>query len=156
MVVYTLVSASLSGSAIDLQNMPILTKNHLFRWSSFWSWRVSKKVKLSHLGHIKHACTHWKADAPKTSHCLLWILVQSMAVVIGPCSTNFCSQKLKTRTLATFGFGAAIWQRWTIICGVPSKISVKPTILYCTFLLPIYFLNPFLYWCCCCLFIACF
>ena len=28
----------------------------------------------------------------------------------------------------SFGqLGAAIWHRWTIICGVPSKISVTPT-----------------------------
>ena len=26
-------------------------KNHLFRWSSFWSWRVCKQAKLSHLEH---------------------------------------------------------------------------------------------------------
>ena len=25
----------------------IRLKNHLFRWSSFWSWRVSKQAKLS-------------------------------------------------------------------------------------------------------------
>ena len=86
-----------------------------------------------------------------------------MAIVIGQCWTNFCSQKLKRRILATFGFnrtalretqpklhpmfcdlflktvlsaaelmsfghlGAAIWHRWTIICGVPSKTSVTPT-----------------------------
>ena len=29
--------------------------NHLFRWSSFWSWRVCKQAKLSHLGHRKPA-----------------------------------------------------------------------------------------------------
>ena len=52
-------------------------KNHLFRWSSFWSWQVySKQAKLSHLGHRKPARIHWKADAPKTSHCLVRILVQ--------------------------------------------------------------------------------
>ena len=29
----------------------------------------------------------------------------------------------------SFGqLGAAIWQRWTIICGVPAKISFTPTI----------------------------
>ena len=28
-------------------------KNHLFRWSSFWSWRVCKQTKLSHLSHKK-------------------------------------------------------------------------------------------------------
>ena len=50
--------------------------SHLFRWSSFWSWRVCKRAKLSHLEHGKHARIHWKADAPKTSHCLVRILVQ--------------------------------------------------------------------------------
>ena len=30
--------------------------------------------------------------------------LQSMVIVIGPCCTNFCSQKLKRRILATFGF----------------------------------------------------
>ena len=85
-------------------------------------------------------------------------VVQSMAICIGSCWTNFCSQKLKRRILTIFGFnrtalrttlpklhsmfcalflkialsaaelmsfghfGVAIWHRWTIICGVPSKI----------------------------------
>ena len=89
--------------------------------------------------------------------------LQSMAIVIGPCWTNFCLQKLKRRILAKFGYnrtalratqpnlhsrfcplilkialsaaelmsfshlGAAIGHRWTIICGVPSKINVTPT-----------------------------
>ena len=44
-------------------------KNHLFKWSLFWSWR--------HFGHRKPAHIHWKPDkAPKTSHCLVRILVQ--------------------------------------------------------------------------------
>ena len=30
--------------------------------------------------------------------------LQSMPIVIEPCRTNFCSQKLKRRILATFGF----------------------------------------------------
>ena len=51
-------------------------KNHLFRWSAFWSWRVRKQAKVSHLGHRKPTRMHWKADAPKTSHCLVRILVQ--------------------------------------------------------------------------------
>ena len=51
-------------------------KINLFRWSSFWSWRVCKQANLSHLGHSKIACIHLKADAPKTSHCLVRILVQ--------------------------------------------------------------------------------
>ena len=43
-------------------------KNHLFRWSSFWYWRVCKQAKLSHLGYRK-------TDALKTSHSLVRILV---------------------------------------------------------------------------------
>ena len=75
---YGCVNASLSGPAIDLQKMPILAKkkNHLFRWSSFWSWRVCKHAKLLHLGHSKPARIHWKSDALKTSQCLVRILVQ--------------------------------------------------------------------------------
>ena len=76
--------------------------------------------------------------------------LQSMAIVIGPCRTNFCFNRralratqpklhsmfcslflkiaLSAAELMSFGhLGAAIWRRWTIICGVPSKISVKPT-----------------------------
>ena len=57
-----------SGPAIDLHKMAILAKkNHRFRCSSFWSWRVCKQAI---------ARIHWKADAPKTSHCLVRILVQ--------------------------------------------------------------------------------
>ena len=48
-------------------------KNHFFRWS----WRVCKQAKLSRLGHRKPARIHCKADAPKTSHCLVRILVQT-------------------------------------------------------------------------------
>ena len=51
-------------------------KNHLFRWSSFWPLRACKQAKLSHLGHRKPVCVQWKAGAPKTSHCLVRILVQ--------------------------------------------------------------------------------
>ena len=73
-------------------------KNHLFRWSSFWSWRVYKQAKFLHLGHRKPARMHWKPDAPKTSHCFVRILVlrhnwslrkqrpsQTMAIAVGPC-----------------------------------------------------------------------
>ena len=61
------VYASLSGPAIDLQKLTILSKwNHLFRWSSFWSWRVCKQTKMSHLGHRKPARIHWKTEALKT------------------------------------------------------------------------------------------
>ena len=33
------------------QTVSIRKKNHLFRWCSFWSWRVRKQAKLSHLEH---------------------------------------------------------------------------------------------------------
>ena len=46
------------------------------KWSSIWSWRLCKQAKLSHLGHRKPERIHWKADAPKPSHCLGRILVQ--------------------------------------------------------------------------------
>ena len=77
--------------------MPILAKkNYLFRWSSFWSWRVSKQAKLLHLGHRKPARIHWKDDGPKTVPILVqrhnWDIffskmskerpLQSMAIVI--------------------------------------------------------------------------
>ena len=44
-------------------------RNHLSRWSSFWSWRLCKQAKLSHFGHRK-------ANAPKRTHCLGRVLVQ--------------------------------------------------------------------------------
>ena len=63
-----------NGRAIDLQKI-LPKKNQLSRWSSFWSRRVCKQVKLSHLGQRKPARIHWTAEAPKTSHCLVRILV---------------------------------------------------------------------------------
>ena len=100
-------------------------KNHLFRWSSFWSRRVCKQAKLSHLGHRKPARIHWKADAPKTSYCscVFWSRgiigpfffehEQRKAVTVNgdrhrSLWTNFCSQKLKKRILSTFGFNRTV------------------------------------------------
>ena len=51
-----------------------LNSDQLFRWNSFWSWRVCKQPKMSHLGHRKPTLIHWKADSYKTSHCLVQIL----------------------------------------------------------------------------------
>ena len=45
-------------------------KKIIFRWSSFWSWRVCKQAKLSHLGHRK------PSHASNSSHRLVYILVQ--------------------------------------------------------------------------------
>ena len=105
MVVYTLVNASLSGSAIDLQKMMILAeKNHLVRWSSFWSWRVCKQAKLSH-AYIEKP----KHPKPVTVWCGFWSggIIWSFffwAVKGGPFWTNFWSQKLRRKILETFGF----------------------------------------------------
>ena len=77
MVVYTLEQLWEILQQIDLQKIPFLAKkNHLFRWSSFWFWRVCKQAKLSHLGHRKPARILWKADAQKTGDCLVRLLVQ--------------------------------------------------------------------------------
>ena len=64
--------------------LPILVKkkNHLLRWSTFWFWQVCKQTKLSHLVHRKLARTHWKADTPKTSHCLEQSLVQRHTLMV--------------------------------------------------------------------------
>ena len=137
--------------------------NHLFRWSSFWSWRVCKQAKLSHLGHRKPAPHTLKS--PRTQNESLSgadfgpeaqlghffskmskeIPLQSMAIVIGGYWQHLVStgrsyvphSRSYTRCFATcfwrshyqpfVHLGAAIWHRWTIICGVPSKISVRPT-----------------------------
>ena len=111
MVVYTLEQRDRLTEYADFGK-----KNYLFRWSSFWSWRVCKQTKLSHLGHRKSARIHWKAAASKTSHYFVRILVQrhswdiffeneplqSIAIVIAPCWTDICSQNLKRRILVTF------------------------------------------------------
>ena len=65
-----------SGLAIDADFGKKKKKEHHFRWSSSWSWRVCKQVNLAHIGHRKPARIHCKADASKTSHCSVRILVQ--------------------------------------------------------------------------------
>ena len=66
------VFTTLSRPAIRI----LAKKNHLFRRSSFLSWRVCQQAKLSHLGHRKPARIHWKADATKTSHCSVAIFLR--------------------------------------------------------------------------------
>ena len=76
MVVYTLEQRWEVGLRSTYRRCWFFKKIHLFKWSSFWSWRACKPAKLLHLGNKKPARIHWKADAPKTSHCLVRILVQ--------------------------------------------------------------------------------
>ena len=78
MVVYTLEQRWKVGLRSTYRRCQFWQKkNHLFRWTLFWSWRVCKQEKLSHLEHRKPAHIHWKANASKTSHCLVRILIQS-------------------------------------------------------------------------------
>ena len=85
-------------------------KKYLFRWSSFWSCRVCKQAKLSHLGHAYIE----KNSKRVTEWCGFWFRGiigpfffenkqgVAVAVIIGPCWTNFCLQKLKRRILALY------------------------------------------------------
>ena len=77
MIVYTLEQRWEVGQRSTYRRCRFWKKYHLFRWSSFWSWRLYKQAKLSYLGHRKPACIYWKVGAPKTSYCLVRILVQS-------------------------------------------------------------------------------
>ena len=79
-------------------------KNHLFRWNLFWSWQVCKQTKLAHLGHRKPPRIHWKFWGHFSSEVSKEWALQSMATVNGTCWTNFYSQKLRRRKLATFDF----------------------------------------------------
>ena len=57
--------------------------------------------------------------------------LQSMAIVIGPCWTNFCSQKWKRRILATFGFSRTALRAtqpklYSMFCALFLKIHYQP------------------------------
>ena len=60
-------------------------KNHLFRWSSFWSWRLCKQAKLSHLGQENLHVYIEKPAHPKrvTVWCGVWSGVWPRGI-IGP------------------------------------------------------------------------
>ena len=122
MVVYTLEQC-FSKRVCDrlTEDFRFGQKNHLFRWSSFWSWRVCKQQNCRIWGtENPHAyiekLTHPKRGTVWCGFCSRIIIghfsskmskkrpLLSMAIVIRPCWTNFCSQKLKWRILATFDF----------------------------------------------------
>ena len=157
-------------------------KNLLSRWSAFWSWRVCKQVKLSHLWHRKSAGKCWKADAPNASHSLARILVyrHNWAIFLwkwarrghysqwrtlsGHVERFYFFTKIEEEDIGNIWFqqdgamchtaeitfdvlrpvpedriishgqlmsfchlGAVIWHCWTIICRMPSRISVTLT-----------------------------
>ena len=64
-----------------IENADFGKKNCLFRWSSFWSWRLCKQAILSPLGHKNPARIHWKADLLKKSH---WLDEFWSRGIIGP------------------------------------------------------------------------
>ena len=69
-----------SEPVIDLQKMSILVKkNHIFSWSSFWSWRVCKQAKLSNLGHRKPARIRRRTQNESLFLCGFW-----SRCIIGP------------------------------------------------------------------------
>ena len=108
------VYASLSGPAIDLQKMPILTKKIFIWWSSFWSWRVCKQAKLSHLVHRKPVRIHWKADVLKTSHCFVRILVQrhNWAIFNGVNGDRYRAMSTKMYIFVHKNWRGGYWQYW--------------------------------------------
>ena len=131
---------------IDLQKMPFLARKSPFHM----------KQNCRILGNRKPLRIHWRADAPKTSHCLVRILIQrhnwaiflqkrarrgrynSMAIVIGPCWTTFCSQKLKRRILVTYRLRESCIKLTHIIWMVWESRSI---ILTTELLWPIMFLS---------------
>ena len=77
MIVYTFEQRwKISQRSIYRRCRFLQKKIFLFRWSSFGTWRLCKQAKMSHLWHRKPARIYWKADAPKTSHFFVRILVQ--------------------------------------------------------------------------------
>ena len=117
MVVYTLEQRWEVALRSTYRRYRFWQKNRLFRCNSFWPWRVCKHAKLSHLGHRKPTSIHWRTKNEFGSNFGAEALLghfylkmskekplQSIRIVIGPCWTNFSSQKLKRIILATFGF----------------------------------------------------
>ena len=115
MVVYTLIYASQSGPAIDLQKMPILEKKIIF----------SDEAHFDLGGYVnKQNCRIWTTEKPThPKRITVWSGFWSRIIIESfffeneqgePVTVNvdryramlneFCSQKLKRRILATFGF----------------------------------------------------
>ena len=131
---------------------------------------LAKKIIFSDAAHFdlggyvnKQNCRIWGTENPQAYSEKPTHPKRVTVTVNGDHYRYFCSQKLKRRILATFGFNrtaqcatqpklhsmfwaqflkialsaaelilfghlpAAIWHRWTIIFGVPSKISISPT-----------------------------
>ena len=84
----------------------------LWKWA-YWTNFCSQKLKRSVLAIFGFNRTALRATQPK---------LQSIVCAL------FLKIALSAAQLMSFGLLVAIiWHRWTIICGVPSKISVTPT-----------------------------
>ena len=123
------VFASLSGPTIDLQNMPILAKKLSFQMKLILILAGMETSKIVPFGAQKTR-THTLKSRRTQNETLFgaefgleaklvhfysqmrteWPL-QSMAIVIGPCCTNFCSQKLRRKIWTIFGFKRTAWSR---------------------------------------------
>ena len=93
-----------------------------------------KKIIFSDEAHFdlggyvnRQNCRIWGTENPhayieKPTHpkrVTVWPIFLQMAIVIAPCRTNFCSQKLKRRILATFGFNR------TALRAIQPKLHLK-------------------------------
>ena len=95
-----------SGLAIDVQKMPI-TDNVIVIGPcrrNFGSPKLKRRI-LATFGFNR------TATQPKL-HSVFWALFLKIAL---------------SELIYFVHLAAAIWHRWSIICGVPSKISVTPT-----------------------------
>ena len=105
MVVYTLEQRFAKWACDRLtEDVDFGKKNHLFRWSSFWSWRLCKQAKLLHPKRVTVWCGFW-------SRGIIGLFFfedeQGVAVTVNggryrAMLNEFSSQKFKI--LATFGF----------------------------------------------------
>ena len=93
-VKYKWLCIRLNNAGIDplTEDADLGKKNHLFRWIHFDLGGYVNKAILSHLGHRQPARIHWKVDAPKTSHCLVRILVQrhNWTIFLRKCARRGC------------------------------------------------------------------
>ena len=102
----------------------ILVKRHI--WAIFlrnWARRGRYSQWRSLSGHVERIFVHknWRGFN-RTSLGATQQKLHSLFCAL------FLKIALSAAELMSFGnLGAAIWHRCTIICGVPSKISVKPT-----------------------------
>ena len=136
----------------------IKTKKYRVRHLTFWSWRVCKQAKLSHLGHRKPARIHWKLGnflrkRTRRGGCSQWRSLSGHVELIfvhknsrGGYWQHLVSTERRYVPHSwshTRYFASCFWRshyqpqswcclatsghRWTIICGLPSKMSVRPT-----------------------------